>query len=174
MSTEEKERIMFDFRTGEIQILVATAVIEVGVDVPNANLLTIESAERFGLSQLHQLRGRIGRGKNPGYCTVFYSPATADAQKRLKAFEKLSDGFKLAEKDFEIRGAGDLFGTQQHGIPPFRIADLVRDKDVLLEARSDAVELVRDDPGLSRPEHAKLRKQMLSRYGAVLNLGDVG
>jgi ATP-dependent DNA helicase RecG len=174
MTTEEKERIMFEFRTGEIQILVATTVIEVGVDVPNANLLTIESAERFGLSQLHQLRGRIGRGKNPGYCTVFCNAETDDAQKRLKAFEKLSDGFKLAEKDFEIRGAGDLFGTQQHGIPPFRVADLVRDKDVLLEARSDAVELVRNDPGLSRPEHAKLRKQMLSRYGAVLNLGDVG
>jgi len=185
MSTEEKERIMFDFRTGEIQILVATTVIEVGVDVPNANLLTIESAERFGLSQLHQLRGRIGRGKNPGYCTVFYNPSTKGeggsaakspdtAQKRLKAFEKLSDGFKLAEKDFEIRGAGDLFGTQQHGIPPFRVADLVRDKEVLLEARSDAMELVRLDPGLSQPEHAKLRKQMLNRYGAVLNLGDVG
>ena len=153
MSTEEKERIMFEFRTGEIQILVATTVIEVGVDVPNANLLTIESAERFGLSQLHQLRGRIGRGSNPGYCTVFYNPATADAQKRLKAFEKTSDGFKLAEKDFEIRGSGDLFGTQQHGIPPFRIADLVRDEEVLLEARSDAVELVRSGAGLSRPEH---------------------
>ena len=165
---------MFDFRTGEIQILVATTVIEVGVDVPNANLLTIESAERFGLSQLHQLRGRIGRGKHPGYCTVFYNAATEESKKRLNAFAKLSDGFKLAEKDFEIRGAGDLFGTQQHGIPPFRIADLVRDKDILFEARSDAVALVKDDPGLSRPEHAKLRKQMLSRYGAVLNLGDVG
>jgi len=174
MSTEEKERIMFEFRTGEIHILVATTVIEVGVDVPNANLLTIESAERFGLSQLHQLRGRIGRGKNPGYCTVFCNAETEGSQKRLKAFEKLSDGFKLAEKDFEIRGAGDLFGTQQHGIPPFRIADLVRDRDVLLEARSDAMEMIRDDPGLSRPEHAKLRKQMLNRYGAVLNLGDVG
>jgi ATP-dependent DNA helicase RecG len=174
MPTEEKERIMFDFRTGEIQILVATTVIEVGVDVPNANLLTIENAERFGLSQLHQLRGRIGRGKHPGYCTVFCNAATVESQKRLKAFEKLSDGFKLAEKDFEIRGSGDLFGTQQHGMPPFRIADLVRDRDVLLEARCDAMELVRNDPGLALPEHAKLRKQMLSRYGAVLNLGDVG
>jgi len=174
MSTDEKEKIMFDFRTGEIQILVATTVIEVGVDVPNANLLTIESAERFGLSQLHQLRGRIGRGKQPGYCTVFCNATTEESQKRLKAFEKLSDGFRLAEKDFEIRGAGDLFGTQQHGIPPFRIADLVRDRDVLLEARADAAELVRSDPGLSQPEHAKLRKQMLNRYGAVLNLGDVG
>ncbi|MDR3181843.1 MAG: ATP-dependent DNA helicase RecG [Planctomycetaceae bacterium] len=174
MSTEEKERIMYDFRTGEIQILIATTVIEVGVDVPNANLLTIENAERFGLSQLHQLRGRIGRGKNPGYCTVFANAATEESQKRLKAFEKLSDGFKLAEKDFEIRGGGDLFGTQQHGIPPLRVADLVRDKEVLYEARQDAGEMVQSDPGLAKPEHAKLRKQMLNRYGKVLNLGDVG
>jgi ATP-dependent DNA helicase RecG len=174
MSTEEKEKIMFGFRTGEIQILIATTVIEVGVDVPNANLLTIESAERFGLSQLHQLRGRIGRGKNPGYCTVFCNAATAESQKRLQAFAKLSDGFKLAEKDFEIRGAGDLFGTQQHGMPPLRVADLVRDKEVLYEARKDALEMVLADPGLAQPEHAKLRRQMLSRYGSVLNLGDVG
>ena len=174
MSAEEKEKIMFDFRTGEIQILIATTVIEVGVDVPNANLLTIENAERFGLSQLHQLRGRIGRGKHPGYCTVFYNPKAENVQKRLKAFEKLSDGFRLAEKDFEIRGSGDLFGTQQHGMPPFRVADLVRDKEILYEARTDAVQLVYSDPGLTRQEHAKLRKQMLNRYGAVLNLGDVG
>jgi ATP-dependent DNA helicase RecG len=174
MSTEEKERIMYDFRTGEIQLLIATTVIEVGVDVPNANLLTIESAERFGLSQLHQLRGRIGRGKHPGFCTVFCNATTEEAQKRLKAFEKLSDGFKLAEKDFEIRGAGDLFGTQQHGMPPLRVADLVRDKEVLYEARQDAGEMVQSDPGLAKPEHAKLRKQMLNRYGSVLNLGDVG
>ncbi|MDR1964955.1 MAG: ATP-dependent DNA helicase RecG [Planctomycetaceae bacterium] len=174
MSAEEKEKIMFDFRTGEIQILIATTVIEVGVDVPNANLLTIESAERFGLSQLHQLRGRIGRGKHPGYCTVFYNTTTEESQKRLQAFAKLSDGFKLAEKDFEIRGAGDLFGTQQHGMPPFRVADLVRDKEILYEARQDATAMVLADPGLAQPEHAKLRRQMLGRYGKVLNLGDVG
>ncbi|MDR1140984.1 MAG: ATP-dependent DNA helicase RecG [Planctomycetaceae bacterium] len=174
MSAAEKEKIMFDFRTGEIQILIATTVIEVGVDVPNANLLTIESAERFGLSQLHQLRGRIGRGGNPGYCTVFCNAVTEESQKRLQAFVKLSDGFKLAEKDFEIRGAGDLFGTQQHGMPPFRVADLVRDKEILYEARQDATDMVLADPGLAQPEHAKLRRQMLGRYGAVLNLGDVG
>ncbi|MDR1271335.1 MAG: ATP-dependent DNA helicase RecG [Planctomycetaceae bacterium] len=174
MPAAEKEKIMFDFRTGEIQILIATTVIEVGVDVPNANLLTIESAERFGLSQLHQLRGRIGRGGNPGYCTVFCNAVTEESQKRLQAFVKLSDGFKLAEKDFEIRGAGDLFGTQQHGMPPFRVADLVRDKEILYEARQDATDMVLTDPGLAQPEHAKLRRQMLGRYGAVLNLGDVG
>ncbi|MDR2115909.1 MAG: ATP-dependent DNA helicase RecG [Planctomycetaceae bacterium] len=174
MSAADKEKVMFDFRTGEIQILIATTVIEVGVDVPNANLLTIESAERFGLSQLHQLRGRIGRGSNPGYCTVFCNAVTPESQKRLQAFAKLSDGFKLAEKDFEIRGAGDLFGTQQHGMPPFRVADLVRDKEILYEAKTDATDMVFSDPGLAKPEHAKLRRQMLGRYGAVLNLGDVG
>jgi ATP-dependent DNA helicase RecG len=174
MTTEEKEKIMYDFRTGETQILIATTVIEVGVDVPNANLLTIESGERFGLSQLHQLRGRIGRGKNPGYCTVFCNAVTEESQKRLKAFANTSDGFKLAEKDFEIRGAGDLFGTQQHGMPPLRVADLVRDREVLFEARKDATDMVLTDPGLAKPEHAKLRKQMLGRYGAVLDLGDVG
>ncbi len=174
MSTEEKEKIMYDFRTGETEILIATTVIEVGVDVPNANLLTIESGERFGLSQLHQLRGRIGRGKNPGFCTVFSNAVTEESQKRLKAFAATSDGFKLAEKDFEIRGAGDLFGTQQHGMPPLRVADLVRDRDVLFEARKDATDMVLADPGLASPEHAKLRNQMLKRYGAVLDLGDVG
>ncbi len=174
MTTEEKERIMYDFRTGEIQILVATTVIEVGVDVPNANLLTIESGERFGLSQLHQLRGRIGRGKNPGFCTVFSNANTEESKKRLKAFAQISDGFKLAEKDFEIRGAGDLFGTQQHGMPPLRVADLTRDRAILEEARQAAAEMVQSDPGLAKPEHAKLRRQMLGRYGAVLELGDVG
>jgi len=174
MSTEEKEKIMFDFRTGDIQILVATTVIEVGVDVPNANLMTIIGGERFGLSQLHQLRGRIGRGSNPGYCGIFASAETKDAEQRLKAFAATTDGFKLAEKDFEIRGAGDLFGTQQHGMPPLRVADLKQDREVLEEARQDAVEMIHNDPGLAEPQHAKLRKQMLNRYGTVLNLGDVG
>ncbi|GHT34139.1 ATP-dependent DNA helicase RecG [Planctomycetales bacterium] len=181
MSTEEKEKIMCDFRTGEIQVLIATTVIEVGVDVPNANLMTIIGGERFGLSQLHQLRGRIGRGTNLGYCAVFHTNNTVSegtsvpaASERLKAFEKLTDGFKLAEKDFEIRGAGDLFGTQQHGMPPLRVADLNRDKEILEEARNDAAEMVHSDPGLVEPLHKKLRKQLLSRYGTVLNLGDVG
>ncbi|MDR0392510.1 MAG: ATP-dependent DNA helicase RecG, partial [Planctomycetaceae bacterium] len=174
MSTEEKDRVMFDFRTGEIEILIATTVIEVGVDVPNANIMTIESAERFGLSQLHQLRGRIGRGKKAGYCTVFTSNPNEESQKRLAAFASTSDGFKLAEEDLKIRGAGDLFGTQQHGISPFKVADLVRDRKIVEEARQDAIEMVTNDPGLANPEHAKLRRQMLKRYGTVLNLGDVG
>ena len=178
MSNDEKEKIMYDFRTGEIQVLVATSVIEVGVDVPNATLMTIENGERFGLAQLHQLRGRIGRGEHPGFCSVFsdvaHQPKYEDALARLKAFVELTDGFKLAEVDFELRGPGELFGTQQHGLPPFRIADLSQDRETLLEVRQVATDLVQNDPGLARQEHAKIRKQMLQRYGKVLDLGDVG
>ncbi len=174
MSHDEKERVMFDFRSGEIQMLVATTVIEVGVDIPNATLLTIESGERFGLAQLHQLRGRIGRGKHPGYCVVFAKMESEETQKRLGAFASTTDGFELAEVDFEIRGPGELFGTAQHGLPPFRIANLTRDRDVLLEAKAAAAETLRDDPGLAQPQHAKLRTQVLRRYGDALELGDVG
>jgi ATP-dependent DNA helicase RecG len=165
---------MTDFRSGEIQVLVCTSVVEVGVDVPNATLMTIESPERFGLAQLHQLRGRISRGRFPGFCTVFAETDSEEALARLKAFTATTDGFELAEADFSLRGPGELFGTRQHGLPPFRIADLLRDTAFLEEARRDAKLLVEADPGLARPEHAKLRRQMLARYGQVLELGDVG
>ncbi|NQT14566.1 MAG: ATP-dependent DNA helicase RecG, partial [Planctomycetes bacterium] len=174
MSVDEKDAVMTDFRSGEIQVLVCTSVVEVGVDVPNATLMTIEAAERFGLAQLHQLRGRISRGRFPGYCTVFANPRTDDSTERLKAFVKTTDGFALAETDFQLRGPGELFGTRQHGLPPFLIADLTRDTELLEEARADAADMVSADPGLSRPEHAKLRHRMLLRYGKVLELGDVG
>jgi ATP-dependent DNA helicase RecG len=174
MTAAEKDAIMDDFRRGEIQVLVSTSVIEVGVDVPNATLMTIESGQRFGLAQLHQLRGRISRGKFPGFCCVFADAQTDESQERLKAFVKSTDGFELAEIDFRLRGPGDLFGTRQHGLPPLRIADLLRDADVLEEARRDAHELVTADPGLTRPEHALLRRMTLTRYGRALDLGDVG
>ncbi|MDR1958591.1 MAG: ATP-dependent DNA helicase RecG [Planctomycetaceae bacterium] len=174
MSNEEKEHVMMKFRTGETQVLVSTSVIEVGVDVPNASLMTIENAERFGLAQLHQLRGRIGRGKHPGFCTVFSDPNHPDALSRLQAFAKTTDGFQLAETDFELRGPGELLGTQQHGLPPFRIADLKRDREILQQTRTAATEFVRNDPGLAQEEHKKIRRQILSRYGKVLDLGDVG
>jgi ATP-dependent DNA helicase RecG len=174
MSAAAKEDVMRAFRAGETQALVTTTVIEVGIDVANATLMAVYRGERFGLSQLHQLRGRVSRGTQPGYCAVFSDVQAADARKRLEAFAATSDGFRLAEIDFELRGPGDLFGTRQHGLPPLRFADLVRDAAVLAEARRDAQQLVASDPTLTAPEYALLRQMVLRRYGRVLELGDVG
>ncbi len=174
MTPPEKDAAMESFRSGETQVLVSTSVVEVGVDVSNAVLMTIESGERFGLAQLHQLRGRICRGKHPGFCAVFGDPQTSEGIERLKAFVSTTDGFKLAEVDFRLRGPGEFFGSKQHGMPPFYIADLLRDQAELLEARHDAQELVAGDPGLANPEHALLRRMTLARYGKALDLGDVG
>ncbi|MEM7316275.1 MAG: ATP-dependent DNA helicase RecG, partial [Planctomycetota bacterium] len=174
MTTEEKQEVMDSFRSGETQVLVSTTVIEVGVDVPNASVMTIESADRFGLAQLHQLRGRVGRGNFGGFVGVF-SENVDDylKRKRLEAFVSTSDGFELAELDFQLRGPGDLMGTKQHGLPPLRIADLVRDEDVLVEARKLARSLVEEDR-LAEPEFAGLLRQVMIRYGQKFELGDVG
>ncbi|QDU98499.1 ATP-dependent DNA helicase RecG [Lignipirellula cremea] len=174
LTSEEKETAMESFRQRRTQVLVATSVIEVGVDIPNATLMTIESGERFGLAQLHQLRGRISRGKHPGYLTVFASPQTDDSQARLAAFEQTNDGFELAEIDFNLRGPGDLFGARQHGLPPLRIADLHRDEEILQEARRVAQALIAEDPHLDHERWALLKKMVLVRYGKVLDLVDVG
>jgi ATP-dependent DNA helicase RecG len=174
MSGEEKEAAMDAFRRGETQVLVATSVVEVGVDVANANLMTIESGERFGLSQLHQLRGRVSRGPVPGHVCVFADARTPEALRRLDALVKTTDGFELAEIDFQQRGPGNLLGTRQHGLPPLRIADLIRDSETLTEARSVAQTLVANDPELSDPKYARLRKMVLARYGHTIDLGDVG
>jgi ATP-dependent DNA helicase RecG len=175
MSPGEKERAMVDFRRGRTQVLVSTSVIEVGVDVENACVMVIDSAERFGLAQLHQLRGRVGRGVHAGFCGVIVGEELSEhARARLDAFAATTDGFELAELDFQLRGPGDLFGTQQHGLPPLRIADLRRDQALVGEAHSAAERLFKSDPGLVIPEHARLRRQMLARYGNALELGDVG
>lgn len=174
MTPAEKEAVMTAFRAGRVQVLVATSVVEVGVDVPNATLMTIEGGERFGLAQLHQLRGRISRGTTSGYLCVFTGSTQEEARQRLEAFCQTTDGFALAEKDFRLRGPGDLFGTQQHGLPPLRVADLTRDAAVVEEARQEAQRLVATDPELADPRWAKLRRQVFSRYGAALDLGDVG
>ena len=174
MTSAEKDAVMDRFRSGDVQALVCTSVVEVGVDVPNATLMTIESGHRFGLAQLHQLRGRISRGTFPGFCCVFGDPQTEESRERLQAFVASTDGFELAETDFKLRGPGDIFGTRQHGLPPLRIADLLRDQVILEEARRDAQSLVTADPGLALEEHAKLRRMMLVRYGKALELGDVG
>ena len=175
MTPTEKEQAMAEFRDQKTQVLVSTTVIEVGVDVPNASVMVIASPERFGLAQLHQIRGRVGRGAHPGYCGVMLTIDMAEpVRERLKAFAATTDGFELAELDFQMRGPGDLFGTQQHGLPPLRIADLQRDREVLEEARAEAQRLYKLDPGLRQPENARLRRQMITRYGAALELSDVG
>jgi ATP-dependent DNA helicase RecG len=175
MTPAEKEQAMADFRACRTQVLVSTSVIEVGVDVPNACVMVIDSAERFGLAQLHQLRGRVGRGLHAGFCGVLLSEEMSEpARARLDAFAATADGFELAEMDFQLRGPGDLFGTQQHGLPPLRIADLRRDQAALEEARGEAQRLFAADPGLKHPDHVRLRRQMLVRYGNALELSDVG
>jgi ATP-dependent DNA helicase RecG len=175
LGADEKLAAMQAFREGKTQVLVATGVVEVGVDVPNATLLTIEDGQRFGLAQLHQLRGRIRRGAYPGFCCVF----TADepqgpARERLDAFVKIDDGFELAELDFKLRGPGNLLGTEQHGLAALRAADLVRDGEILQEARHDAQALIAADPELSDARFARLRAMVLRRYGEKMELGDVG
>jgi ATP-dependent DNA helicase RecG len=173
MGAAEKQAAMDRFRTGQTQVLVATSVVEVGIDVPNANLMTVENGDRFGLAQLHQLRGRVGRGAYPGYFCVFADAQTEEAQQRLQAIVDVTDGFELAEIDFRMRGPGELLGTKQHGLPPLRIADLLADHQVLLEARDAARVLVESTSGLADARYARLRRMVLRRYGKALDLGDV-
>ena len=154
-------------------MLVATTVIEVGVDVPNSTLMVIYQAERFGLSQLHQLRGRIGRGRFQGYCFLLSESNTAEATKRLSAMESTSDGFKIAEADFELRGAGDVLGTRQSGTQPLRIADLVRDKEILEAARIAAFNLV-ETCELDEPEFVMLKSRVLSRFAKIMDIPRAG
>jgi ATP-dependent DNA helicase RecG len=159
LKPDEKAAVMDRFQRGETHILVSTTVVEVGVDVPNATVMAIEHSERFGLSQLHQLRGRVGRGKAQSYCFLFANAWTGEAtQARLEALEETTDGFKIAEYDLELRGPGEFLGTRQAGGLPFRMANLVRDRKWLLSARDDATELLREDPELVKPEHGALRR----------------
>ncbi len=173
-SAIEKDAAMEAFRSGETQVLVATSVVEVGVDIPNATVMTIENAERFGLAQLHQLRGRISRGVHPGYLCIFSASDVAETRQRLQSFAATTDGFALAELDFRLRGPGDLFSVKQHGLPPLRVADVLRDAEVLEEARRDAHALTAEDLELEQPKYAKLKRMVLVRYGQALDLGAVG
>lgn len=174
MDSDQKESVLQQFASGQLQVLVATTVVEVGVDIPNATVITILDADRLGLSQLHQLRGRVARGSFPGYaCAVASSSAQAEQNLRLKAFKDSDDGFYLAEIDLRIRGPGDLLGTSQAGMPTMRIANLVEDAHLLDLARQVAGELIAEDPDLANPELQRLIQQTLRRYGKSLKLGDV-
>ncbi len=170
----EKEAVLLGFQRGLTQVLVATSVIEVGINVPNATVMTIESGERFGLSQLHQLRGRVSRGDHAGYVCVFPAGDDESGRQRLQTFVDSQNGFELAERDFAMRGPGNLFGSQQHGMPPLRIADLLKDEALLLQARQDARQLIEQDPDMAHPELARLRQMIVARYGASLEISDVG
>ena len=166
MKADEKRRVMAEFRSGEIEVLVATVVVEVGVDVPNASAIIIEGAERFGLSQLHQLRGRVCRGLHPPKCYLIGDPKTDISRERLEALAKYQDGFKLSEVDLAIRGEGTLFGSRQSGMPDLRVAKLLRDIDILVEARREAFALVAKDPTLKKPDHRPLRREIQDLLGA--------
>lgn len=175
MDSEDKHHVLQAFARGELDILVATTVVEVGINVPNATLMTILDANRLGLSQLHQLRGRVARGSLPGYvCAVASFGSDESDHERLQAFEKCDDGFELAELDLRIRGPGDLLGTSQSGLPPLRVADLAKDGDLLEFARDAARELLAKDPELDAPELSLLKTQTLRRYGSCLRLSDIG
>ncbi len=168
-----REHLMARFRAGQIDCLVATTVIEVGVDVPNASIMVVEHAERFGLAQLHQLRGRIGRGRRKGLCVLIAEPVTEESQSRLKVMLETTDGFRLAERDLEIRGPGELLGARQSGLAPFRAADLPQDLDLLLMARRDAAAWIDRSPALAAPEETLLRTRLLKAHGETLGLADV-
>jgi ATP-dependent DNA helicase RecG len=175
LNDHAKDSVMEQFRHHELDLLVTTVVIEVGVDVPNATVLVVEHAERFGLSQLHQLRGRVSRGKVAGECYLFAgATANDEAKGRLRVLTRTGDGFTVAEADARLRGSGELFGTRQHGLGELRFGDLVADQKVLEAARDDAISLVSGDAGLRQPEHAGLRRTVLERYGKTLDLAEIG
>jgi ATP-dependent DNA helicase RecG len=165
MPSKQKTAAMEAFARGEADVLVATSVIEVGIDVPNATVMLIEAAERYGLSQLHQLRGRVGRGEHASVCIVFGDPKLP----RLEAIAGERDGFRLAEVDLELRGAGDVLGTRQHGLPEFRVARLPEDAELLVRARDRADAILLDDPRLESPEHALLREAVVAHFGSELD-----
>ncbi len=174
LSTAAREEAMGAFRDGRLRALVATTVIEVGIDVPEATVMLIEGADRFGLAQLHQLRGRVGRGADQSYCLLVADPRTAEGQARLRAIASARDGFALAEEDLRLRGPGEFFGTRQHGLPDLHAADLVRDRGLLDLARSAAEAVVAADPSLARAEHGPLRAEVDRAFAGRPGAGTIG
>jgi len=164
MKGPEKDQVMQAFLHGDVQVLISTTVIEVGVDNPNATIMVVEQAERFGLSQLHQLRGRVGRGSAKSYCVLVAGKAmSAEGKLRLETMASTSSGFDIAEVDLTMRGTGDFFGTRQSGLPQLKIADIMKDVDLLVQAREAAFSLMKQDPGLR--DHPELRRHLVERHG---------
>jgi ATP-dependent DNA helicase RecG len=171
MDADAKEAVMREFRAGSIAVLVSTTVIEVGVDVPNATIMIIEEAGRFGLSQIHQLRGRIGRGTQKSWCILLQNDATGAALEKLRVLEKTTDGFEIAEADLQLRGPGDILGTAQTGLPPLGLGDLIRDADIMTEARRVARAILESDPDLTSPANARLRAHV-DRHSSAQHLAE--
>ncbi len=174
MKPEEKDAVMDRFRRGEVHVLVSTLVIEVGVDVPNATVMMIEHAERFGLAQLHQLRGRIGRGAEKSTCLLLGNPKTEEAGRRIACMVETTDGFRIAEEDLRLRGPGEFFGTRQHGMPELVLGNVVDDYDLLRLARNEAFEWIKRDPDLSGPGSQAIRRALTKRFRDTLRLIEVG
>ena len=166
----EKDAIMEDFKNGKIDILISTTVIEVGVDVPNANIMVIENAERFGLATLHQLRGRVGRGTYKSYCILKYKGKSDVIKQRMEIMTKTNDGFVVSEKDLELRGSGEFFGTKQHGIPEFKIANLFEDIETLKSVQSVAIKIIEEDSKLESEKNARLKKQVNNKFGKRIEI----
>jgi ATP-dependent DNA helicase RecG len=173
MASVKKQQVMSEFRKGKINLLVSTVVVEVGVDVPNATIMVIEEANRFGLAQLHQLRGRIGRGHAKSYCFLFAETDSDTAKSRLEVMTRSNDGFEIAEHDLRLRGPGEMFSTRQHGLPDLKIASIIDDFELLVMARKNAFELVAQDPMLTKAEHKNIRQALLAKFGDTLGLADV-
>ena len=173
MPSAKKQQIMTEFRKGKIDVLVSTVVVEVGVDVPNATVMVVEGADRFGLAQLHQLRGRIGRSEAKSYCFLFAETDNDTAKSRLDIMTRSNDGFDIAEHDLRLRGPGEMLSTRQHGLPDLKIANIVDDFDLLVMARKNAFELVSLDSMLTRAEHRNIRRALLAKFGDAIGLADV-
>lgn len=174
LADDAKTAVMQAFRDHRIDVLVSTTIVEVGIDVPNATCMLVEEADRYGLSQLHQLRGRVSRGTVPGICYLIADPTTEEAAERLRTLVRIQDGFALAQADLQLRGAGDLLGTRQHGLPEFRWADPILHADLLQQARQDALQLVARDGSLRDPDHQALRRLVFQNHGQTLDLIQVG
>jgi ATP-dependent DNA helicase RecG len=165
----EKQQIMDRFRRGETSALISTTVLEVGVDVPNATVMLVENAERFGLAQLHQLRGRIGRGEHKSYCILLSSAQENEASAKLAVLERTRNGFEVAEADWELRGPGDLLGTAQSGLPALKIGNLKTDADLMRRARAVALSIFETDPRLERPENQRFRSLIVEQQGRTFS-----
>lgn len=170
LKQKEKDKIMEEFKNGDIDILISTTVIEVGVNVPNASVMVIQNAERFGLAALHQLRGRVGRGEYKSYCILKYQGKSDNIRERMKVMQETNDGFVISEKDLELRGSGEFFGTKQHGIPEFKVANLFEDMNILKLVQSLAVKILDGDPNLEKQENLLLKKTIDKKFSGKIEM----